>query len=141
MRDQEGAKESIAGLAQGIGRGAGVLEGRTIAKQWIRRSVFEEWIEGLERNRHLPRAGVVSEMWCADVTCADPGCALVLRIKGFRFVNGWRERGPLAARPSARGGYPDMTGAALRRRIPERPAAQVRRRNVVGRKPLRGRRP
>ena len=49
MREQEGAKENIARLAQAVNRIVGILEGRTVAKQWIRRSVFEKWIEGLER--------------------------------------------------------------------------------------------
>ena len=49
MREPERGKENVRALAQEIDSVVGILEGRTVAKQWIRRSVFEKRIEGLER--------------------------------------------------------------------------------------------
>ena len=49
MGEHEIAKGKSAALAEEIGAVVRILEGRTVAKQWIRRSVFKKRIEGLER--------------------------------------------------------------------------------------------
>ena len=63
MREQEGAKEDIARLAQAVNRVVGILEGRTVAKQWIRRTVFERWLDGLERKRKRVKAQNATLCW------------------------------------------------------------------------------
>ena len=63
MREQERAKESIGALAQEIEGVAGILEGRTVAKQWIRRSVFEKRIEGLRRKAKRVTAQNATLCW------------------------------------------------------------------------------
>ena len=56
MREPERGKENVRALAQEIDGVVGILEGRTVAKQWIRRSVFEKRIEGLERKAKRVKA-------------------------------------------------------------------------------------
>ena len=51
-----GNEENVAALAQEIDRIAGILKGRFVAKQWMRRSVFEKRIEGLERKAKRVKA-------------------------------------------------------------------------------------
>ena len=63
MREQEGTKENTARLAQAVNRVVGILEGRTVANQWIRRSVFERWIEGLERKTKRVKAQNATLCW------------------------------------------------------------------------------
>ena len=63
MREHRTSKENIAGLAQEIDCVVGILEGRTVAKQWIRRSVFEKWIEGLRRKAKKVKAQNATLCW------------------------------------------------------------------------------
>ena len=63
MREQEGAKESITRLAEGIDRVVGILGERTVTKQWIRRSVFEKWMEELERKAKKVKAQNATLCW------------------------------------------------------------------------------
>ena len=56
MREPERGKENVRALAQEIDGVVGFLEGRTVAKQWIRRSAFEKRIEGLERKAKRVKA-------------------------------------------------------------------------------------
>ena len=63
MREQEGARENVAGLAQAIDGVVRILEGRTVAKQWIRRSVFEKGIAGLQRRGQRVKAQNATLCW------------------------------------------------------------------------------
>ena len=63
MREQEGAKESVVALAQEIGGVVRILEGRSVAKQWIRRSVFEKRIAGLRRRGQRVKAQNATLCW------------------------------------------------------------------------------
>ena len=63
MREQKRTKENVVALAQEIDRIVGILEGRTVAKQWIRRSVFEKWIEGLLRRARRVKAQTAMICW------------------------------------------------------------------------------
>ena len=63
MREQEGAKENIAGLAQEIDTVVRILAGRSVAKQWIRRSVFEKRIAGLQRRGQRVKAQNATLCW------------------------------------------------------------------------------
>ena len=63
MREQKKTKENVVALAQEIDRIVGILEGRTVAKQWIRRSVFEKRIEGLLRRSRRVKAQNAMVCW------------------------------------------------------------------------------
>ena len=63
MREQEGAKENVEALAQEIDAVVRILEGRTVAKQWIRRSVFEKRIAGLRRRGQRVKAQNATLCW------------------------------------------------------------------------------
>ena len=63
MREREGAKESVVALAQEIGGVVRILEGRSVAKQWIRRSVFEKRIAGLRRRGQRVKAQNATLCW------------------------------------------------------------------------------
>ena len=63
MREREGAKESVVALAQEIDGVVRILEGRSVAKQWIRRSVFEKRIAGLRRRGQRVKAQNATLCW------------------------------------------------------------------------------
>ena len=63
MRERKGNGENVVALAQEIDRIVGILKGRTVAKQWIRRSVFEKRIEGLERKAKRVKAQNATMCW------------------------------------------------------------------------------
>ena len=63
MQEQKKTKENVVALAQEIDRIVGILEGRTVAKQWIRRSVFEKRIEGLLRRSRRVKAQNAMVCW------------------------------------------------------------------------------
>ena len=63
MREQEEAKENVVALAQEIDGVVRILEGRSVAKQWIRRSVFEKRIAGLQRRGQRVKAQNATLCW------------------------------------------------------------------------------
>ena len=63
MREHESTEGSVAALAQEIDGVVGILEGRTVAKHWIRRSVFDKRIEGLERKGKKVKAQNATICW------------------------------------------------------------------------------
>ena len=63
MRDREGNWENVEAIAQGIDRIVGILKGRTVAKQWIRRSVLEKRVERLERKAKRIKAQNATMCW------------------------------------------------------------------------------
>ena len=63
MRERKENGGSVAALAQRIDRIVGILEGRAVAKQWMRRSVFEKLVEGLERKAKRVRAQNATMCW------------------------------------------------------------------------------
>lgn len=64
MGEREKAKEDIAALAREIDYIAGVLDGRTVAKQWIRRSIFEKRIDRLRRKAETVKKQNATICWC-----------------------------------------------------------------------------
>ena len=56
-------KEGVAALTQEIGRVVGILEGRSVAEDWIRRSVFERRVEELERKGSRVKAQNATMCW------------------------------------------------------------------------------
>ena len=63
MREQEEAKENVVALAQEIDGVVRILEGRSVAKQWMRRSVFEKRIAGLRRRGQRVKAQNATLCW------------------------------------------------------------------------------
>ena len=63
MREREGNWENVEAIAQGIDRIVGILKGRTVAKQWIRRSVLEKRVERLERKAKRIKAQNATMCW------------------------------------------------------------------------------
>ena len=64
MGEREKAMEDIAALAREIDYIAGVLDSRTVAKQWIRRSVFEKQIDKLRRKAETVKKQNATICWC-----------------------------------------------------------------------------
>ena len=56
-------KDGVAALTQEIGRVVGMLEGRSVAEDWIRRSVFERRVEELERKGGRVKAQNATMCW------------------------------------------------------------------------------